>query len=184
MPAYHPSAAKGVALAYAVSERGACHLRGATLGELFSGSADPLIIEGKAQLFRDNQAETAAWHSASLCLFPAYGMTLKELWQLVAAATGFDYPAAADLDKVGERVSTLARLFNVREGFTRAADTLPARNLTQPMIGGPAAGQVVELAPMLDEYYQLMGWDQNGVPTPERLRELGLAGLVADQQFA
>ena len=76
---------------------------------------------------------------------------------------------------MGERVSTLARLFNVREGFTRAHDTLPDRNLKQPMEGGPAAGQVVELEPMLNDYYRIMGWDENGVPTPERLERLGLA---------
>ena len=52
-------------------------------------------------------------------------MSLKELWQLVKAATGFDYPNVTDLERVGERISTLARLFNVREGFARDADTLP-----------------------------------------------------------
>jgi aldehyde:ferredoxin oxidoreductase len=175
MPAYHPNAAKGTALAYAISERGACHLRGAPLGELFGGVADPLVIEGKAQLFRDNQADMAVWDSACLCLFPGHGMTLKELWQLVTAATGFEYPTAADLQKVGERISTLARLFNVREGFTRAHDNLPDRNLKQPMEDGPAAGHLVELDPMLNDYYRLMGWSEDGIPTPERLRELGLA---------
>jgi aldehyde:ferredoxin oxidoreductase len=172
MPAYHPNAAKGTALAYAISERGACHLRGAPLGELFSGSADPLSIEGKPQLFRDHQADKAVWDSACLCYFPGYGMSLKELWQLVTAATGFDYPAVKDFELVGERISTLARAINVREGYRREADTLPARNLAQPMVGGPADGHVVELAPMLDEYYRLMGWDADGVPTPERMYEL------------
>jgi aldehyde:ferredoxin oxidoreductase len=142
------------------------------LGEIFSGAADPLKIEGKAQLFRDHQAETAVWDSACLCLFPGYGMSLKELWQLVRAATGFDYPTVADLQLLGERVSTLARLFNVREGFNRSADTLPARNLSQPLQGGPAGTQRVELEPMLDEYYRLMGWDAQGVPTTERLEKL------------
>ncbi len=178
MPAYHPNAAKGTALAYAVSERGACHLRGAPLGELFAGSANPLTIEGKPQLFRDHQADKAVWDSACLCAFPGYGMSLKELWQLVKAATGFDYPTATDLEMVGERISTLARLFNAREGFSRAADTLPARNLSQPMKSGPASGQVVELEPMLDEYYRLMGWDAQGIPTPQRLGELGLEKLM------
>lgn len=177
MPAYHPNAAKGTALAYAISERGACHLRGAPLGELFAGSADPLTIEGKPQLFRDHQAEKAVWDSACLCVFPGYGMSLKELWQLVKAATGFNYPIVADLERVGERISTLVRLFNVREGYARESDTLPDRNLIQPMADGPASGQVVELAPMLDEYYRIMGWDYNGVPRPERLAELGLPFL-------
>lgn len=174
MPAYHPNAAKGTALAYAISERGACHLRGAPLGEVFGGAANPLTIEGKPQLFRDHQAERAVWDSVCLCAFPGYGMSLKELWQLVKAATGFDYPRVADLERLGERVSTLARLFNVREGFSRPADTLPARNLVQPMTVGSAGGQVVDLEPMLDEYYRIMGWNAQGVPTLERLKELGL----------
>ena len=81
----------------------------------------------------------------------------------------------AFISSVGERINTLARLFNVREGFARQQDTLPARNLSQPLQGsGPAKGHVVELDPMLDEYYTLMGWDRNGVPTQERLRELQL----------
>lgn len=177
MPAYHPNAAKGVALAYAVSERGACHLRGAPLGELFSGAADPLKIEGKAQLFRDHQAEKAVWDSACLCAFPGYGMTLKELWQLINAATGFDYQRVADLERVGERISTMARLFNVREGFSRVADTLPARNLTQPLVVGSSGGQVVDLEPMLDEYYRIMGWSPDGIPTKDRMTNLGLLDL-------
>ncbi|MFN2181596.1 MAG: aldehyde ferredoxin oxidoreductase C-terminal domain-containing protein, partial [Candidatus Promineifilaceae bacterium] len=119
----------------------------------------------------------AAWDSACLCIFPSYGMSLKELWQLVVAATGFDFPAARDLERAGERISTLARMFNVREGFARAADTLPERNLAQPMNGGPANGHVVELDPMLDEYYRLMGWDANGVPGKARLAALGLEGI-------
>jgi aldehyde:ferredoxin oxidoreductase len=179
MPGYHPSAAKGTALAYAISERGACHLRGAPLGELFSGSADPLVIEGKPHLFRDHQADKAVWDSACLCYFPAYGMKLKELWQLVNAATGFDYPTVADLELVGERISTLARLINAREGFDRRQDTLPARNLSHPMVGGPAEGQVVDLNPMLDEYYRLMGWDENGIPTAQRLADLGLSAAIS-----
>ena len=174
MPAYHPNAAKGMALGYAVSERGACHLRGAPLTEVLGG-ADPLSIVGKAQLFRDHQAESALWNSAVLCCFPGYGMSLKELWQLINAATGFEYASVREFEMTGERINTLARLFNVREGLARAQDTLPARNLAQPLQGsGPAKGHVVELDPMLDEYYALMGWDQNGVPTPERLKELGL----------
>ncbi len=163
-----------MALGYAVSERGACHLRGAPLTEVLGG-ADPLSIVGKAKLFRDHQSESALWNSAVLCCFPGYGMSLKELWQLVNAATGFDYATVREFESVGERINTLARLFNVREGFARPQDTLPARNLSQPLHGsGPAKGHVVELDPMLDEYYALMGWDRNGVPTPERLKEMQL----------
>lgn len=179
MPAYHPNAAKGTALAYAISERGACHLRGAPLGELFSGAANPLTIVGKPRLFRDHQADKAVWDSACLCAFPGYGMTLKELWQLVTSATGFSYPAVRDLELVGERISTMARLFNVREGFTRSMDTLPERNLNRPMGAGPATGHVVELEPMLDEYYQIMGWDTQGIPTRELLKKLGITEILS-----
>lgn len=177
MPAYHPNAAKGMALGYAISERGACHLRGAPLTEVLGG-ADPLAIEGKAHLFRDHQAESALWNSAVLCCFPGFGMSLKELYQLVSAATGFEYGSVREFERAGERISTLARLFNTREGFARAQDTLPERNLHQPMSSGPARGHVVELDPMLDEYYAMMGWDANGIPTHECLAELGLTGIL------
>jgi aldehyde:ferredoxin oxidoreductase len=69
-------------------------------------------------------------------------------------------------------------MFNVREGLDRRQDTLPARNLSQPLAGGPAGGQVVELDLMLDDYYQRMGWDPNGIPTNHRLSELGLDALI------
>ena len=178
MPAYHPNAAKGMALGYAVSERGACHLRGAPLSEVLGG-ADPLATAGKARLFRDHQAESALWNSAVLCCFPGFGMSLKELWQLTNAATGFDYESVREFELIGERVSTLSRLFNTREGFSRQQDTLPDRNLRQPLASGPARGQVVELDPMLDEYYALVGWDANGIPTPQKLDELGLSSILS-----
>jgi aldehyde:ferredoxin oxidoreductase len=177
MPAYHPNAAKGMGLAYAVSERGACHLRGAPLSEVLGG-ADPLALHGQAQLFRDHQAESALWNSAVLCCFPGFGMSIKELWQLTNAVTSFEYASAKEFELVGERINTLCRLFNVREGLARKQDILPRRNLTQPLSDGPAKGEVVELDVMLDEYYPIMGWDVNGVPTMERLKELGLDKLI------
>ena len=81
---------------------------------------------------------------------------------------------------MGERISTLARLYNTREGLARAQDTLPARNLHQPMPSGPARGHVVELDPMLDEYYPLVGWDANGVPTEEGLKRIGLKQILLE----
>jgi aldehyde:ferredoxin oxidoreductase len=182
MPAYHPNAAKGMALAYAISERGACHLRGAPLSEVLGG-ADPLTPDGKAQLFREHQSESALWNSAVLCCFPGFGMNLKELWQLVNAVTGFEYETVKEFEQVGERISTLCRLFNTREGFARRQDTLPVRNLSQPLSDGPAKGQVVELDGMLDGYYARMGWDKNGIPTQQRLSELGLDQLFPVHTF-
>jgi aldehyde:ferredoxin oxidoreductase len=182
MPAYHPNAAKGMALGYAISERGACHLRGAPLSEVLGG-ADPLTPDAKAQLFREHQSESALWNSAVLCCFPGFGMNLKELWQLVNAVTGFEYGSVKEFEQVGERISTLCRLFNTREGFDRRQDTLPARNLSQSMAEGPARGQVVELDGMLDDYYARMGWDKNGIPTMQRLSDLGLDQLLPPNIF-
>lgn len=176
MPAYLPRAAKGVALGYAVSERGACHLHGAPIGELL-GAANPRTTEGKAALMRAKQIDAAIIDSTVHCFFADFGMTLKEVYELVVTATGLPYRSVKDLEVVAERIITLTRLFNLREGFTRRDDTLPARSLAEPVPAGPAAGETVNLEPMLSEYYQLMGWDEGGRPRPERLAELGLAGL-------
>jgi aldehyde:ferredoxin oxidoreductase len=177
MPAYHPNAAKGMALGFAVSERGACHLRGAPISEVLGG-ADPLEETGKAKLVREHQAESALWNSAVLCRFPGFGMTLKELAQLVSSVTGFEFESVREFELAGERISTLARLFNVREGFARRHDTLPDRNISQPLASGPARGETVSLTPMLDDYYALMGWDNEGLPSSDRLQRLGLRRLL------
>ncbi len=76
--------------------------------------------------------------------------------------------------RVGERVWNLERLFNLKAGITGKEDRLPDRIVKEPLPSGPAKGQVVHLEKMLPEYYELRGWDREGVPTPERLKELGL----------
>jgi aldehyde:ferredoxin oxidoreductase len=85
--------------------------------------------------------------------------------------------------QAGERINNLARAFNVREGFTRADDTLPERLLTEPLKAGASKGQFIskdDLKQMLDEYYEARGWDiETGAPTREKLVELGI-GYVAD----
>ncbi len=173
MPGYLPRGAKGVGLSYAISERGACHLHGSPLSELMGG-ADPLAVSGKAALFKMNQLDIAVIDSAILCYFTKFGFTLKEVWQMINACTGFNYRNPRELEKVGERVTTLARLFNVREGFTKKHDTLPQRCLSEPLAAGPAKGHVVELDEMRAEYYQSMGWDENGIPAQQKIKELEL----------
>ena len=76
--------------------------------------------------------------------------------------------------KAGERIWNLERMFNMKAGFTKEDDTLPKRLLEEPAPRRPAKGHVVELAKMLEEYYELRGWDENGLPTEEKLEELGL----------
>jgi aldehyde:ferredoxin oxidoreductase len=76
--------------------------------------------------------------------------------------------------KAGERIWNLEKIFNLKAGITGKDDRLPDRLLKEPMPGGPAKGKVAELSKMLPEYYQLRGWDKEGVPTKEKLKELGL----------
>jgi aldehyde:ferredoxin oxidoreductase len=178
MPAYHPNAAKGIGLSYAVSDRGGCHLRGSPLSEILGG-ADPLKIEGKAELFITNQFDTSIIDATILCYFVKFGITLKEIFQLVNPCTGFEYRNPRDLERVGERITVLTRLFSAREGFTAKDDILPKRALSEPLPSGPAKGHVLELETLRTEYYHLMGWDGNGIPTDKRLAELGLKELLA-----
>jgi aldehyde:ferredoxin oxidoreductase len=91
--------------------------------------------------------------------------------------TGVPY-ATGDLIKVGERTYNLERLYNLREGFTRADDTLPLRLLNEAVPAGPSQGWVNKLEPMLIEYYRARGWDQNGVPLSRKLADLHLADLM------
>ncbi|MGQ9514202.1 MAG: aldehyde ferredoxin oxidoreductase family protein [Thermoproteota archaeon] len=177
LPGYEPRAAQGMGLGYATSDRGACHLRGYTAGQEllgYSGGANPRRIEGKARLVIERQNEKAVVDSSGICFYAFFAITLKEVRALLEAATGFDYGSTRELEKVGERIYNLTRLFNVREGFKSKDDTLPERLLREPMPKGPAKGFVVNLEPMLKEYYQLRGWDEEGVPTREKLEELGL----------
>ena len=76
---------------------------------------------------------------------------------------------------VGERILNLERLFNNAAGLTRADDNLPPRITSEPLTEGASKGHVVDLPPMLDEYYQIRGWDNQGRPTADKLRQLGLA---------
>ena len=101
-----------------------------------------------------------------------------ETAELLAAATGWDL-SGEQVRLIGERIVNLERLFIAREGITRADDTLPKRFLEEPLPEGsePSTGSVIELEPMLDEYYLARGWDvETGLPSNEKLVELGLSG--------
>jgi aldehyde:ferredoxin oxidoreductase len=100
-------------------------------------------------------------------------MSFDELVPILNAAVGENY-STADLQKAGERIWNLERLFNLRAGVTRADDSLPNRLLQDPFKEGPSAGVVVPLEPMLDDYYNLRGWTPRGEPTAGKLIELGL----------
>ena len=111
------------------------------------------------------------------------GIAAQNTASLLEAVTGFTY-TPDDILLAGERINNLAHAFNVREGFTRADDTLPERILTEPLKGGASKGHYIsrdELDLMLDEYYAARGWDvATGAPSREKLAELGIE-YVADQ---
>ena len=90
--------------------------------------------------------------------------------------------STGDLILVGKRVWNLERLYNLREGFSAADDTLPPRLLEEPVVEGPSEGWVSNLAPMLAEYYRARGWDEQGVPTQAKLDELGLGDLTSGRE--
>jgi aldehyde:ferredoxin oxidoreductase len=174
LPGVDPRGAFGMALAYATADRGGCHQRCWTPTAELSGVLERFSTEGVAQFVKDTQDERAVCFSLVLCDFGPF--SVKDFTQLLNLATGFDLKEAEYL-AIGERIWNLTRMFNVREGITRRDDTLPARFLEEPLPEGDAKGQVVTreaLDRMLGEYYQLRGWDENGLPGEHKLRELGL----------
>jgi aldehyde:ferredoxin oxidoreductase len=109
-------------------------------------------------------------------LFSTFDMSPGEdVTDMVSEVLGERIGGPDEMLKIGERIWNLERLFNNAAGMTRADDSLPPRITSEPLTEGASKGHVVDLQPMLDEYYQLRGWDPQGRPTPEKLRELSLA---------
>ncbi|MCJ7654328.1 MAG: aldehyde ferredoxin oxidoreductase family protein, partial [Dehalococcoidia bacterium] len=183
IPAYEPRAVKGYGLIFATSNIGASHMYGRPREEL-AGKADRFAEEGKGKDIARNQIAQAVEDSVVQCSFtPATGFTPESRAKLLVAATGFnEFSDPAYLDLIGERILCLERSFNVREGFGRKDDTLPARMLTEPLKNaGPATGQVVRnLDKLLDEYYDALGYSPQGIPTAEKLRQIGLDWVIED----
>lgn len=180
LPAYDPRGMKAQGLGYATSNRGGCHLRGNMLGPEILGSPkmiDRFSSRGKAGLLIVLQHTAAVLDSLSVCKFSHFALGDEFYARLLSAATGHEF-RAQDLQRIGEKIWNLERLFNLREGFTRADDTLPPRLLSEAPAEGPSRGQTVDLGPMLDEYYRFRGWDLAGRPTPDKLKDLGLDGLA------
>ncbi len=179
MPAYDPRGMQGQGLLYATSNRGGCHMRGNMVGIEVLGIpklVDRFQVQGKSGFVILHQNISAAIDSLVLCKFTNLGVAEEYFARVLSAVTGIPY-ATGDLIKVGERVWNLEKLYNLREGFGRKDDTLPPR-LLKEAAGGPSQGWVVQLEPMLEEYYRGRGWDTDGVPTPRKLAELELQDLV------
>ena len=179
-PGYDPRGIQGMALAFATSTRGACHLRATMyVPELFQGVLDRFTVKGKAQTLKDLQELFTVLDSMVLCKFGArnaFANSWDNMVSLVNSATGFGYTADG-LKLVGARAWTMERLFNLREGMGRKDDTLPDRFFTLPIHDGPSKGAVVnreDFDKEIDAYYRLWGWDEKGVPSKESLSALGI----------
>lgn len=174
LPGYDPRGMQGQGLGYATSNRGGCHLRGNMLGFEVLGApklVDPGAVGGKAGLLIVAQHLGALLDSLSLCKFSSFALSEEHYARLYSAVTGFDV-SAQDLMLAGERIWNVERVYNLREGFAASDDRLPVRLLAEPN----SAGAVVDLAPMLSEYYRFRGWDDAGVPTAAKIEALGLGG--------
>lgn len=185
-PAHDPRGKVSVALGYATSNRGACHLQafthdfedGAALPDLgYKETLDRFEIKGKAKFVVDFQHLMSMFDSLHCCKFIVFGgMTVEPLVKVLNLVTGWDF-SKEDFLKTGERIFNLKRLYNVREGISRKDDTLPPRILNHPR-GGGAGDNLPYLNKMLNEYYQIRGWDEFGIPTKETLKRLELEEYI------
>jgi aldehyde:ferredoxin oxidoreductase len=161
-------------LSYAISPKGGHHMIAPTMGLEVAG--DPkkrLIPDGKAKMVKETQLVMTIVDSLAMCSSMRFVLGLDSVLDLYRAVTGVSLGEEEAL-LMAERVTNLERLFNVRDGLGRRDDTLPKRLLEEAMPSGPSQGNTVPLDQMLDEYYDLMGWDSNGIPLRERMEELGL----------
>lgn len=185
LPGYDVRGAKAQGLGYATSFTGAEHNMGYSAQEVYSVPVpypvDRFAFEGKGKLTKWNQdIRAAACDCGPMCGFVmtmAFGENcLQNTADIVNALSGSNY-SAEDIRDCGERVNNIARIFNIREGFTRADDDLPDRIKNEPLMAGGSKGAHIpqaELDFMLDEFYEARGWTKEGIPTREKLISLGM----------
>ena len=183
LPAHDPRGYNAGAVGFATSARGACHLSG--LSHTFEralkapeiGIPEPLDrfqVEGKGILAAKSQNLMGMMDSLKLCKFILFGgITLTHIVKWYQDVTGKKM-TIDDFMKTGERIFNLKRLYNVRLGISRKDDSLPFRSLTFKRMGKGLTPNLPPLGQMLSEYYEYRGWSEDGIPTPEKLKELGL----------
>jgi aldehyde:ferredoxin oxidoreductase len=171
-------------LALATADRGGCHQRAFPIlyecgGEWNGEAVDRLGLKGKGEIVTYLQNYLAALDTFVKCDFATYGISKETYCSMLEAALGETWNVEKLL-LLGERVWNQIRLFNLREGFTRADDTLPKRFTEEPLPEGPYGGAkitAVDLDQLLDDYYRERGWDSEGRPSEEKLKELALANM-------
>jgi aldehyde:ferredoxin oxidoreductase len=175
---------KTAALGFAVSFRGADHNRHGAYGFDVKGKVNRLIVEkGRGKMVKDMEDQYTVVDSLIVCKFSrgTYYKELEDMAKLYSLVTGFDV-TPEEMRLSGERINNVARLFNVREGLGRKDDTLPYKVMHLPVPDeGPSKGAYVsqkELDFLLDDYYEARGWNKEGIPTKEKLKELGMDDLI------
>ena len=175
---------KTAALGFAVSFRGADHNRHGAYAFDVKGKVNRLIAEkGRGKLVRDMEDVYNLIDSFIVCKFSrgTYYKELPDMAKLYTLVTGYEI-TPEELKKAGERIQNVARLFNIREGLGRKDDNLPYKVMHEPISDeGPSKGAFVtqaELDLLLDDYYESRGWTKEGVPTKEKLKELGMEDLM------
>ena len=187
LPNYDPRGVKGQGLAFVTNNRGADHCRAeVNCSEIYETTmlgywspekdVDRHAIKGKAKMTKHYQDYCAwAYDSLGYCYFLLMDTPEQDVVDLLQSATGIDFGGVDALNKIGERIFTLERLFNLKAGLSAKDDTLPKRFLKEPMPEGPSKGQVFEQDQILPEYYRIRGWNQQGVPSKKKLEELDLS---------
>ena len=174
MPAYDPRGIKGIGLNYATSNRGGCHVTGYTIAPEIAGlpeQIDRLTYEGKATWTKAFQDLTALINSTGSCLFTSFALGAPDYAALLNPVIGKEY-TGDDMFAFGDKIYNMQRMIMKNLGVEK--DTLPKRLLETPLPDGVSKGEINELGKMLGEYYKLRGWDENGYPTADKLKELGL----------
>lgn len=185
IPAYDPRGAKAHGLNMLTANIGADHCSGYAGQEIFGApvprKVDRFSVEDKGSLTMWNQDKMAFLETGILCVFAATILTPELYGKLLSTVTGIkDFADPAYLWRAGERIFNLERMFNVREGFSKKDDVYPERITKEAMASGPSAGQVFEIEPLLKDYYQARGWDENGIPGQAKLNELGLGFTLGE----
>ncbi len=179
LPGYEPRGLKTYALGLAVGTRGACHNRSLAYEPDMKGQVDRLKAEkGRGQIAVEYEDLAAVLDSLMFCKFirGCFNDFHEEAVEFYRLATGLDL-TVEELKQVGERVCNLKKYFNVREGWSKKDDWLPARILEEPLPDGSGQGTTLtpeELRLMIDDYYEARGWTEDGLIPPEKLAELGL----------
>lgn len=169
-PGYEPRGNFGMGLGYATSDRGACHLRAWTVF-----SEHPFDLEEVSKEVINFQNLNSIKWSMIYCDFWG-SIESKIIAEIFSVAFGKEFTPEY-MDKAGERIWNLGRIFNVKSGFSRKDDYLPHRTLHEVLSEGPAKGKVLSekaFNTMISDYYSLRGWDLNGIPTDKKLNELGI----------